>query len=311
MSRAPSPRHLVLRAALRRGDPGAGAVLAPAEEEAMRRATLDAAAASDSRRAGWLARPPRPAGPAANRARHRGQVGHLGHPGHPGAPRRWALRPLGATAAAAAVAAICVAVAVSWVSWQGRPWPRPADEAGPRPRQQRSAAAARSPRSPALGPAAAAAKGPRGQESPLDGRAPRRPETAARRPVAAGDQPGELGHTADAAGTADASDTVDAAEAAGRPAPDARQGSLAGAAPAEPSVTSIAVADPGPEPGARAAAEAADGPALLAPAAPAEAGPSAPSRQVQFSLPGGTRVIWLVREPADGATDRQPQRRRP
>jgi hypothetical protein len=280
MSRAPSPRHLLLRTALRLGDPGAGAILAPAEEEAMRRATLDAAAASGGSRAGRLARPPRPAAPPPNRARRRG---HLAHAGHPGTTARSALRLLGTTAAAAA--AICVAVAVSWVSWQGRPWPRPADEARPRPLQQRSAMAARRPLPPALEPAAGGGAG-----SPT--------------PVAAtGDELVEIGHTTRTAGgtgvakadhLAKAADVV---EAAGRPAVDAEQISLAAEAPAAPSVTSAAVAEPGPEPGARAAAEAAGAAASLAPDASTEAGPSAPPRQVQFSLPGGTRVIWLVREP--------------
>ena len=230
MNREPPVRDRGLRAELRRGDPGAAAVLAPAEEEAMRRATLDAAADSGRRRAARRPRP-RPARWAATRARH------LGRPG------RSALQLL----AAAAAAAVCVVAALSW---QERLWQRRAGEAEPRP-LPRHAMAARRPQPSALGSAAGdgtgrasrAAAGPvssttaqvlRGAK--LDGRAPRRretvlppPATTARAPVAVGDERGA---------------PVDLAVA----------------------VTSAAVA--------------------------------APPRQVQFSLPGGTRVIWLVRGPA-------------
>jgi hypothetical protein len=218
---------------------------------------------------------------------------------------RSALRLLGATAAAATAAAICVAVAVSWVSWQGRPWPRRAGEAGPRPRQQQFAVAARRPRPPALEPAAGsgAARSGSAGSTLLDRRPPRRHGTTAPTPVAAGDELGEFGptaHTAEGAGVAEPAHeakAAGAAEAGGRQAADPRQSSLAAEAPAAPSLTSAAVAEPGPEPGARAAAEAAGAPVPLAQAASAEAEPSAPPRQVQFSLSGGTRVIWLVREP--------------
>jgi len=254
MNRAPSPRHLLLRTALRQGDPGAGAALAPEEEEAMRRATLAAAAAHRHRPAGRLAT-------------------------HPGTTGWSTLRPLGMAAAAAA--AICVAAAVSWVNWQGRPWPRRAAEAGPRwaseagprwaaeaaprPQDQRPALAAHRPLPPALG-----------STSLRDRRVPRRTGTAAPARVAADDEPGEIAHTADATGGTGVADTAGVLDTA-------------------------AVADLGPRPGAEAAieaaAEAAGAPGPLARDTSAEAGPSAPPRQVQFSLPGGTRVIWLMQEP--------------
>jgi hypothetical protein len=246
MNRAPSPRHLLLRTALRQGDPGAGAALAPEEEEAMRRATLAAAAAHRHRPAGRLAT-------------------------HPGTTRWSTLRPLGMAAAAAA--AICVAVAVSWVSWQGRPWPRRAAEAGPRwaaeaaprPQDQRPALAAHRPLPPALGSTAL-----------LDRRVPRRTGTTAPARVAADDEPGEIAHAGDATGGTGVADTAGVLDTA-------------------------AVADLGPQPGAEAAIEAATetagAPDPLARDTSAEAGPSAPPRQVQFSIPGGTRVIWLMQAP--------------
>lgn len=243
MSREPSLRTRSVRTALRRGDPGAGAVLAPEETAAMRRAALAAAAVSSRRRAGRAAGL-RLAWPAVLRAHH------------PSTTARSALKLL----AAAAAAAICVVAAVRWQQRQQRPWPRWTRQvgvAGPRPLRQPALAARRpqpDPRGSATGgggiraaaapaPAAGVAAASRGVFR--DGRTPRRPGAVrapphrARTLIAAG---GEPGHVTDEA-------------------------------------------------------EATHPPALLARAALAEVGPSVPPRQVQFSLPGGTRVIWLVRGP--------------
>jgi hypothetical protein len=279
MSREPSVRARQLRAELRRGDPGAGEVLAPEEEAAMRRITIEAAAASGSRVAGWLARP-RPASSAGRVARRR---------------RSYAGNSARKVFAAAAAAAICVVAAVSW---QERLRPHEVGDGGPP--SLRRAAAARGPQPDALGQAAggvgraAAGQAPSAGEQaariapldPLDGRAPKRarlepvpPARAARAPVAAG--------------------------VAGMPAPHAREGSaVAGvdtrnaAAPADPAETRAAAAEPQAEPQDRSETAAAGPPAPGAPNALAEVGPAVPPRQVQFSLPGGTRVIWQVRGPS-------------
>jgi hypothetical protein len=279
MSREPSVRARQLRAELRRGDPGAGEVLAPEEAAAMRRITIAAAAASDSRAAGWLARPASSAGRAARRRRSN------------------AGNSVRKVFAAAAAAAICVVAAVSW---QERLRPRAVGDGGAP--SLRRAAATRGPQPDALGHTAAGAgrvaagQPPSASEQaariaslaplhPLDGRAPTRPRLepvpparAARAPVAA--------------------------VAAGMPAPHALEGSaVAGvdtrvaAAPADPA-SPRAAAEPQAEPQDRSETAAAGPPAPRAANALAEVGPALPPRQVQFSLPGGTRVIWQVRGPS-------------
>lgn len=228
------------RTALRRGDPGAGETLAPAEAEEIRRTMLAAA--------GTMA-------------------GGSEAPGRDAAPRPARTGPYGGRLVlrAGAAAAACALAAAGWLAFLAFVGPRGKD---------RAARTATPP--PAVAAVAAT--------------------TAATEPTPAGTLPPRIAAPSTAAHSRrPASSTAQAATAA-----PPRQIAHALRSPASrtaPTVRPVPPVPPAPQPPAPRAPTPGDRLAIAEP--PADA-PAEPMRrlQVQFSAPGGTRIIWLVREEA-------------
>lgn len=253
------------RAELRRGDPGAGETLAPAEAEEIRRTMLAAA--------GTMAA--------------RSEV-----PGRDATPRSARTGPYGSRRVlrAVAAAAVCALAAAGWLAFLAIGGPRGKDRAAP---------------TAAPPPAVAAVAATTAATEPAPaGTLPRRiaaPSTAAHgRPPASSKAraatvapPRQTAHALRSRASR-SSPTV-------RPVPPVPQPPTPRApAPGDrlAAISAVGAVDTASEVGA--VSEVAEVGATGAVAEPPAAAPAEPMRQLQvrFSTPGGTRIIWLVREEA-------------